>query len=555
MNQEPVVGSCFCGTKRLEYVMLLPFDQSVGREPGQNNTKDPARQSEGPGVWTTPRSTEGPMRVLFVYPEFPDTFWSFKHALPFQGKRSAYPPLGMLTVSAMLPAGWQRRAVDMNVRPLRDSDLDWADIVFFSGMIVQGPSMRVAIERAKQRGLPTVVGGPIASTQDANIAGADHVVEGEAEELIPQLVADLQRGEARAHYKAVRLPDLSRVPLPHLHLTGLRRYSSMAVQYSRGCPFTCEFCDIIEIYGRRPRTKSPEQVCAEFDQIYRLGWRGPVFLVDDNFIGNKKNVKVLLPELVRWMRDHRFPFSLFTEASLNLAEDEELLRQMRQAHFTRVFLGIETPVEASLRETTKFQNLRRGLLDSVKLIQSWGIEVMAGFIVGFDSDPRDVFDRQIQFIRDAAIPISMVGLLSALPNTQLWRRLKAEGRLLKESLGSNTLLDMNFMPKMNVDDLLAGYKRILETIYSPREYFDRALAFLSQLGGAARAPIAASDMMAVARSLWRQGLFSNYRREYWKFILEAASRHRQHLDKALTLAIMGHHFFELTAATGTATAS
>jgi radical SAM superfamily enzyme YgiQ (UPF0313 family) len=489
------------------------------------------------------------MKVLLVYPEFPDTFWSFKHALPFQGKRSAYPPLGMLTVSAMLPPSWQRRVVDMNVRPLKDTDLDWADVVFFSGMIVQGPSMRTAIERAKQRGLPTVVGGPIASTQDPNIAGADHVVEGEAEELIPQLAADLERGEARSHYKATRLPELGQVPLPHLHLASLRRYSAMAVQYSRGCPFTCEFCDIIEIYGRRPRTKSPEQICGELDQIYGLGWRGPVFLVDDNFIGNKKNVKVLLPQLVEWMRDHRFPFRLFTEASLNLAEDEELLRQMREAHFTRVFLGIETPVEASLRETTKFQNLRRGLLESVRLIQSYGIEVMAGFIVGFDSDPADVFDRQIQFIREAAIPISMVGLLSALPNTQLWRRLKAEGRLLKDSLGSNTLLDMNFIPKMNVDALLAGYKRILETIYSPHEYFDRAQAFLSQLGTSSRGPIVFSDMMAVARSLWRQGFLSNYRGEYWKFILEAARRHRQHLDKAITLAIMGHHFFELTAAT------
>jgi radical SAM superfamily enzyme YgiQ (UPF0313 family) len=490
------------------------------------------------------------MKVLLVYPEFPDTFWSFKHALPFQGKRSAYPPLGLLTVSAMLPAAWQRRVVDLNVRRLKDADLDWADVVFFSGMMVQGPSMKEAIARAKQRGKRTVVGGPIASAQDPAIAAADHVVEGEAEELISALAADLERGEVRPHYKAAQLPDLSRVPLPHLHLVKHRNYSAMAVQYSRGCPFTCEFCDIIEIYGRRPRTKSPEQICAELERVYQLNWRGPVFLVDDNFIGNKKNVKILLPRLVEWMRDHQFPFSLFTEASLNVAEDEELLRLMRAAHFTRVFLGIETPVEESLKETTKFQNLRRDLLESVKLIQSHGIEVMAGFIVGFDNDPPDVFDRQIQFIREAAIPLSMVGLLSALPNTQLWRRLKAEGRLLKESLGSNTLADMNFVPKMDVEELLAGYRRILETIYSPREYFDRALAFLSQLGSSARAPIVASDLMAVARSLWRQGLLSSYRKEYWKFIVQAASRHRQHLDKAITLAIMGHHFFELTDGVG-----
>ncbi len=488
------------------------------------------------------------MKVLMVYPEFPDTFWSFKHALPFQGKRSAYPPLGLLTVSALLPAGWQRRVVDLNVRRLKDADLDWAEVVFFSGMMVQGPSMKEQIARAKRRGLRTVVGGPITSAHDPAIAEADHVVEGEAEEIIPALAADLERGEARAFYKATQLPDLTQVPVPHLRLADLRRYSAMAVQFSRGCPFTCEFCDIIEIYGRRPRTKTPEQVLAEFEQIYRLGWRGPVFLVDDNFIGNKKCVKALVPRLVEWMRDHKFPFSLFTEASVNLAEDRDLLRMMREAHFTRVFLGIETPVEESLKETTKFQNLRMDLLESVRLIQSYGIEVMAGFIVGFDSDPSDVFERQVRFIREAAIPLSMVGLLNALPNTQLWRRLKAEGRLLKQSLGNNTLLDLNFIPKMDAQQLLEGYRRILQTIYNPKEYFERVSAFLSQLGAAARAPIVPSDVMAVLRSLWRQGLLSSYRKEYWKFLAETLLRHRQHLDKAITLAIMGHHFFELTAA-------
>ncbi len=489
------------------------------------------------------------MKVLMVYPEFPDTFWSFKHALPFQGKRSAYPPLGMLTVSAMLPPNWERRVVDLNVRRLKDSDLAWADVAFFSAMMVQGPSMHEQIDRCKRRGLRTVVGGPITSAHDPLLERADHVVEGEAEELIPVLAADLERGEGKRHYQRRQLPDLTQVPLPHLQLAELRRYSAMAVQYSRGCPFTCEFCDIIEIYGRRPRTKTPEQVLAELDQIHRLGWRGPVFLVDDNFIGNKKNVKQLLPRLVEWQRDHKHPFSLFTEASLNLAEDEELLRQMRDAHFTRVFLGIETPVADSLKEATKFQNLRKGLLDSVRLIQSYGIEVMAGFIVGFDNDPPDVFERQIQFIREAAIPLSMVGLLSALPNTQLWRRLKAEGRLIKQSLGNNTLVDLNFIPKMDMDKLLEGYRQILQTIYSPKEYFERASAFLSQLGSAARTPLVFSDVVAAARSLWRQGFRSDYRKEYWKFLMEAVRRHRHHFDKAMTLAIMGHHFVALTEAT------
>jgi radical SAM superfamily enzyme YgiQ (UPF0313 family) len=488
------------------------------------------------------------MKVLLVYPEFPDTFWSFKHALSFQGKRSAFPPLGLLTVSAMLPRHWQRRLVDLNVQRLKDSDLEWADVVFFSAMIVQGPSLKEQLGRAKRRGLPTVVGGPITSAHDAAVAQADHIVEGEAEETIGQFAADLERGAAKPHYMHSQLPDVTRVPLPDLHLAPLRRYSSMSLQFSRGCPFTCEFCDIIEIYGRRPRTKTPDQVCAELDQLYRLGWRGSVFMVDDNFIGNKKSVKALLPRMIRWMRDHNFPFALYTEASLNLAEDEELLEMLREAHFTRVFLGIETPVSESLKETAKFQNLRKDLLESVKLIQAYGLEVMAGFIVGFDNDPPDVFDRQIDFIREAAIPLSMVGLLNALPNTQLWRRLKAEGRLLKASLGNNTLADLNFVPRMDRQELLNGYRRILQTIYSPREYFQRASAFLTQLGSGSRSPIVFSDVMALGRSVWRQGLLSNYRQEYWKFLAQSVSRHRRHFSKAVTLAIMGHHFFELTAA-------
>ncbi len=486
------------------------------------------------------------MKALMVYPEFPDTFWSFKHVLPFLGKRSAYPPLGMLTVAALLPSSWQRRVVDMNVYPLKDSDIDWADVVLVSGMMVQGPSIRNVIRRSKERGRRTVVGGPIASTNDANIAEADHIVEGEAEELIPTLAEDIEAGSPRPRYKARELPDLTRVPLPELDRVDMSKYGAMAVQFSRGCPFTCEFCDIIEIYGRRPRTKTPEQVCAELDQIYGLGWRGRVFLVDDNFIGNKKNVKLLLPELVRWNRDHRFAFSFLTEASLNLAEDQELLELMHAANFNSVFMGIETPVVESLKETTKFQNLRRDLLESVKLVQAYGMEVMAGFIVGFDHDPPDVFDRQIQFIRDAAIPVSMVGLLTALPNTQLWRRLKTEGRLIRESLGNNTLLDLNFIPRMDTKELIEGYRRILETIYRPQEYFDRVQEFLSHLGSAARTPVSFTDLMTVARSVWRQGLISNYKKEYWKFIVQTLREHREHLDKALALAIMGHQFFSLT---------
>jgi len=316
----------------------------------------------------------------------------------------------------------------------------------------------------------------------------------------------------------------------------------MAVQYSRGCPFNCEFCDIIEIYGRKPRTKSPAQVLAELEALLRLGWRGSVFIVDDNFIGNKGEVKKLLPALADWNQRHKHPFHFFSEASLNLAEDTELLEQMRRANFTKVFLGIETPVEASLRETQKYQNTRKDLLDSVQRIQSYGLEVMGGFIVGFDSDPPNIFEEQVRFIRESAIPVAMVGLLTALPNTQLWRRLLREGRLLTQSSGNNTDCTLNFVPRMNADALVEGYKALLKVIYSPEEYYRRVLRFLERRGpSAARTIRKVSDYLALARSLLRQGVFSRSRMAYWRFLLSATRHHRHSFDTAVALAIMGYH--------------
>jgi radical SAM superfamily enzyme YgiQ (UPF0313 family) len=293
---------------------------------------------------------------------------------------------------------------------------------------------------------------------------ADHVVIGEAEELIAPLVEDLERGMAKPQYKAREMPPLDRSPLPDLRLINTRHYSSMAIQYSRGCPFNCEFCDIIEMYGRKPRTKSVAQVIVELEQLYLRKWRGAVFLVDDNFIGNKKSVKQLLPAMAEWNDRHRRPFTFFTEASMNLADDAELLALMKAASFIRVFLGIETPVEASLKEAHKLQNTQRSLLDSVRCIQQYGIEVMAGFILGFDSDPDDVFDRQVEFIQESGIPIAMVGLLQALPGTQLYRRLALEGRLVSDANGNNIDCKLSFVPRMSAQRLLDGYRSILKRI-------------------------------------------------------------------------------------------
>src|SRR5262249_45109067 len=379
------------------------------------------------------------MKVLLINPEFPDTYWSFRHALPFEGKRSAFPPLGLLTVSALLPKHWERRLADLNVRRLRESDIKWADMVFITAMLAQRDSLYEVAKRCKEMGKRVVLGGPYVTSTIEKLPDADHIFLGEAETTLPEFVKDLEHGTTKRSYKAAERPPLSITPVPDFGLVDLKRYSAMSVQYSRGCPFSCEFCDIIEIYGRIPRTKSNQQMIAELDALKNLGWRGTVFIVDDNFIGNKKNVRQLMPELTEWQNRNGHPFSLLTEASVNLADDEPLMSEMQCAGFRRVFLGIETPVEESLKEAQKSQN-RGNLLDSVRRIQSYGTEVMAGFIVGFDNDPEDIFERQINFIRESAIPMAMVGLLNALPDTQLWKRLEREGRLLgTDATGNNTI--------------------------------------------------------------------------------------------------------------------
>jgi radical SAM superfamily enzyme YgiQ (UPF0313 family) len=493
------------------------------------------------------------MRALLVYPEFPDTYWSFKHALPFEGRRSSFPPLGLLTVSAMLPDDWERRLVDMNVRRLKGADIEWADIVLVSAMIVQKESLERVVAACKAKGKRVVVGGPYVSTSAEHLPEADHIFVGEAEETLPRFLKDLARGEARPVYKADERPALSAAPVPDFRLAEIKRYSAMSVQYSRGCPFNCEFCDIIEIYGRVPRTKSNAQMLAELDALRAAGWRGTLFIVDDNFIGNKRNVRTFLPELADWQERNGRPFSFLTEASVNLADDDALLEDMRRAGFHRVFLGIETPVVESLKEARKSQNTRGDLLDSVRKIQGYGMEVMAGFIVGFDSDPEDIFERQIAFIRESAIPLAMVGLLTALPDTQLWRRLKREGRLLAESTGENTSGELNFVPKMDARRLVEGYQSIMRTIYRPSEYYARALECLRRMSVEQPEPNKhglLSGAAAVGRIALRLGVLDRERREFWRFFCRAVAEHRAAFAVSMRLAAMGYHFRKLAEAYG-----
>ncbi len=490
------------------------------------------------------------MRVLLVYPTFPDTYWSFRHALKFEGKKSAFPPLGLLTISAMLPGIWERRLVDLNVENLKTSDIEWADIVFVSAMIVQKESLKEIVARCKKLNKRVAVGGPYVSTSSEQMLEADFIFVGEAETTVPEFIEDLKRGVAKHIYKAAERPSLSSTPVPDFGLIDLNRYSAMSVQYSRGCPFQCEFCDIIEIYGRVPRTKSNEQMLRELDALRAADWRGLVFIVDDNFIGNKKNVRKFLPELIEWSKRNEFPFSFITEASVNIAEDEVLLQMMQDAGFRRVFLGIETPVGESLKEAQKGQNTRRDLLESVRKIQDYGMEVMAGFIVGFDNDPKDIFDRQINFIRESAIPLAMVGLLTALPDTQLWHRLEREGRLLKESSGNNTDCTLNFIPKMDQTRLIEGYKAILNNIYSPREYYQRALDCLSRFKQVQVEPRQNGVMMNLKtfiRLIVMLGVRDRERLQFWNYFLRVIRYYPRNFTHSLTLAAMGFHFRKITA--------
>ena len=492
------------------------------------------------------------MNVLLIYPQFPDTFWSFKHALKFLGKRAAQPPLGLMTVAALLPREWKKRLVDTNVEGLSERDLKWADVAMVSGMHIQRESLVAIVERCRAHGLRTVVGGPIASSLPAAELKADHIVIGEAESLIADLARDLEQHAAKAVYQAAERPQMSTSPLPDLSLIKMNRYSTMTVQYSRGCPFNCEFCDIIEIYGRRPRTKAIAQVLAELDQLYAAGWREAVFIVDDNFIGNKPRAKQLLVALAEWRRQYKTSFDFLTEASLNLADDPELMQMMKDAGFVSVFLGIETPDESGLIASNKLQNTRRSLLDSVATIQSYGIQVMGGFILGFDTDGEDIFDRMVEFIQKSGIPIAMVGLLQAMPGTQLFRRLWKEGRILDMGQGDNTGDHLNFLPQMDAARLVEGYRSVLKRIYSCEAYYERVKVYLNRTQPKLGERVSKQQWMtranarAFVTSIVRQGVFGRQRWSYWKFLMTVATRYRHCVGAAMTLAVMGYHLQVMT---------
>ena len=488
------------------------------------------------------------MKILLVYPEFPDTFWSFKHALKFIRKKAGAPPLGLLTVAAMLPSEWEKRLIDLNVADLKESDLKWADYVFVSAMVVQRESARAIIKRCKTANVKVVAGGPLFTMEPEQFPDVDYFVLNEAEVTLAPFLRDLEQGQARRVYASAEFPDIHQTPVPIWQLADLRFYDTVGIQFSRGCPFNCDFCNVTALLGHRPRTKTVAQIIAELESLYALGWRKNIFFVDDNFIGNKKILKTeVLPALIKWRKGKTgMPFN--TEVSINLADDPVLLKLMVQAGFNMVFVGIESPNEDSLTECDKYQNKGRDLVESVKQLQRSGLQVQGGFIIGFDHDSPSIFQQQIDFIQKSGIVTAMVGLLQAPLGTRLYKRLQKEGRLVHEYSGDNVDGSTNIVPRMGMQLLREGYRKILNQIYAPKLYYERVLTFLREYQPLkTKFQLEPQYFLALWRSIYQLGILGVERVQYWRLFFWTLFHRPRLFPLAITFAIYGFHFRQVAA--------
>lgn len=483
------------------------------------------------------------MNILLIYPEFPDTFWSFKHALKFVRKRSSSPPLGLLTVAAMLPGTWEKRLVDMNIQQLQEKDLAWADMIMISAMTVQRESTQKLIERAKTVGKPIVAGGPLFTAEPDGFPDVDHLILNEAEITLPLFLSDLGRGKPERIYQTEEFADITKTPLPLWELLDLRHYNSLSLQFTRGCPFNCDFCNVTALLGHQMRLKTTQQLIAELDEIYNLGWRRGIFIVDDNFIGNRRILKQeVLPALIEWRKGKK-GCHFITEASVNLSDDDQLIQMMVDAGFTQVFVGIETPDDQALAECSKSQNRNRDLVSSVKKLQRMGLQVMGGFIVGFDSDDETIFQRMIDFIQESGIVTAMVGLLQAPIGTQLYQRMLREGRIRDIYSGDNVDGETNIVPMMDLAHLKIGYRKILDSIYSAKSFYERVRTFLKDYKPARHAvTLQWQEIAAFISSIFKIGIKSKERGQYWKLFFWTLFNCPEKFPLAITFTIYGYHF-------------
>ena len=485
------------------------------------------------------------MNILLVYPQYPDTFWSFKHALKFISKKAVNPPLGLITISSMLPEEWHKKLIDLNIESLKKKDIIWADYVFISAMNVQLESVNEVIEKCKSLNKKIVAGGPLFTSDPQKFPNVDHLVLNEAEITLPIFLKDLSIGKAKWKYETDQFADMEETPLPDFDLVKTSKYNTLNIQYTRGCPFNCEFCEITALLGKKTRTKSTKQIINELEVIYKTGWRSNIFFVDDNFIGNIKQMKNnLLPAIIGLMDGKNHPFAFSTEASINLSNDDELLELMTKAGFSSVFIGIETPEEASLSECGKSQNINKNLVQSVQKIQKYGLEVNGGFILGFDNDSPSIFQKQIEFIRESGIITAMVGLLNAPKRTRLYTRLKQEGRIISETTGDNTDFSLSFTPKMNKRTLLDGYKKVINGIYGGKEYYMRVLDFIKRFtpNQKNRVNLTLSHFIAFIRSFIKLGILDTHRKHYWYLFFWTLFNRPKLVPLAITYSVYGFHF-------------
>ncbi|MGG6269728.1 B12-binding domain-containing radical SAM protein [Leptolyngbya sp. AN03gr2] len=489
------------------------------------------------------------MRVLLLYPVFPQSFWSFEKALELVGRKAMLPPLGLITVAAILPQAWEFKLVDRNLRNVTEAEWEWADLVLMSAMIVQKQDLLTQIQEAKRRGKRVAVGGPYATALPNEVAEADYLILDEGEITLPKFIEAIERGETNGTYRSDGdRPDVTITPIPRFDLLDFDAYDNMSVQFSRGCPFQCEFCDIIVLYGRKPRTKSPEQLLAELDRLYELGWRRTIFMVDDNFIGNKRNVKLLLRAMQDWMKEHNYPFHLSTEASVDLAQDDELMELMVEANFNAVFLGIETPDEASLSLTNKHQNTRNSLSDAVDAIARKGLRVMAGFIIGFDGETSGAGDRIVRFVEQTTIPIAIFSMLQALPDTALWHRLKREGRLVENNANLNQSTLMNFVPTRPLEEVTREYIDGFWRLYDPVNYLDRTYRHFLKLGAPRHSKklrkLTWKVLQAFLIVCWRQGVIRETRWKFWHHLVSILKQNPKVAEHYLAVCALNEHFLD-----------